>query len=311
MFVPFACSPYDRDTYRYTPLLALLLLPNELVHATWGKWLFASCDIGIGLVLFNIFLRTTKSRSDKPTNAAWWVGGLWILNPMVANISTRGSAESVLGLMVVSSLGLIIQGKDELAAIVLGLAVHFKIYPVIYGTSVLAVLAAKEAQLGRGIVKGWGSWRQIKFGLLCGGTFLVMGGLMYSVYVDATRVICLILTRTLTLLLSRWGLPFLEHTYLYHISRRDHRHNFSLYFYPTYLSYPASGASPVAGEGSSSLLESPLLSFVPQMVLSLGSGLLLGAFAEDLPFVWLVQTMAFVNFNKVCTSQVSPFERHV
>jgi phosphatidylinositol glycan class M len=42
------------------------------------------------------------------------------------------------------------------------------------------------------------------------------------------------------------------------------------------------------------------LTFLPQMILSLGLGV---AFHRDLPFAWMVQTMAFVTFNKVCTSQ--------
>lgn len=179
----FSQSPYGRDTYRYTPLLALLLAPNELVHPTWGKILFSSCDIGIALVLFKLFLRTAQSdnkSSRAETAASWWIGLLWLLNPMVANISTRGSAESVLGMMVVSSLGFIIFDKYALAAVVLGLAVHFKIYPVIYGASVLAFLAAKEGKGGRGIWRGWGSWRQIRFGIICGGTFLIMNAVMYS-----------------------------------------------------------------------------------------------------------------------------------
>jgi phosphatidylinositol glycan class M len=52
-------------------------------------------------------------------------------------------------------------------------------------------------------------------------------------------------------------------------------------------------------------LRSPLISFVPQMTLSLGTGLLFGRRKEDLPFTWFVQTAVFVLFNKVCTSQAS------
>jgi hypothetical protein len=89
-----------------------------------------------------------------------------------------------------------------------------------------------------------------------------------------------------------WGTPFLRHAYSYHLSRRDHRHNFSPYFYPIYLTYTNASSA------------SSLLSFIPQMILSLGTGLLFGR--KNLPLAWFVQTMAFVTLNKVCTSQVCP-----
>lgn len=115
----------------------------------------------------------------------------------------------------------------------------------------------------------------------------------------AMQCMCLLLALTH---FDRWGEPFLQETYLYHVHRLDHRHNFSPYFYLTYLSYPGSGAE---GTAWSSLLRSPLVSFAPQMALAVGLGLLFGTDKQELVFAWFVQTVAFVVFNKVCTSQVS------
>ena len=110
-----------------------------------------------------------------------------------------------------------------------------------------------------------------------------------------------------------WGQPFLYESYLYHLQRLDHRHNFSPYFYLTYLTYPsidmANFDEPLSSW--SRVLRSPLTSFVPQMGLALGLGLLFGRRKEDLVFTWFLQTVVFVVFNKVCTSQVRVFKSFI
>ena len=50
-------SPYERDTYRYSPLLAGALIPNVLVHPLWGKCLFASGDLLAGWLIKRILER--------------------------------------------------------------------------------------------------------------------------------------------------------------------------------------------------------------------------------------------------------------
>jgi len=114
-----------------------------------------------------------------------------------------------------------------------------------------------------------------------------------------------------------WGYPFVYETYLYHLHRLDHRHNFSPYWLPIYLSYPDHpeypppypGLTSVMGKGDQTALwrrfiRSPLASFVPQMALTIGSGLIIGSRGRrHLSFAWFVQTAFFVTLNKVCTSQ--------
>ena len=38
-------SPYQRSTYRYSPLLAAALAPTVLLHEAFGKVLFSAADI--------------------------------------------------------------------------------------------------------------------------------------------------------------------------------------------------------------------------------------------------------------------------
>jgi phosphatidylinositol glycan class M len=58
-------SPYERDTYRYSPLIAAALLPNVWVHPVWGKVLFCGGDLlaGRGLHSFTFRLNVSTSSS--------------------------------------------------------------------------------------------------------------------------------------------------------------------------------------------------------------------------------------------------------
>ncbi|EMD38288.1 glycosyltransferase family 50 protein [Gelatoporia subvermispora B] len=296
-------DPYTRATYRYTPLLAVLLTPNEWLHPSFGKYLFAACDILAGVLIYRLLETTippnqvdtsksdanTKSRECGPSEStqrqATILASVHLLNPMVFTISTRGSSEAVLSLFVLSTLYCALKGKWDTAAVLLGLSTHWKIYPFIYGVGCLGVLGRKTMTSS-----GWLAYlktivnkQTVRFTFLSSMVFAILGAAMYIL----------------------WGYPFLYESYLYHLHRVDHRHNFSPYFYPNYLAYPYSPVAPLLNDLPfwRRAISSPLASFAPQMIMALGTGLLFGRRKEDLVFTWFVQTVMFVVFNKVCTSQ--------
>ncbi|KAJ7068548.1 glycosyltransferase family 50 protein [Mycena amicta] len=263
-------DPYTRETYRYTPLLALLLTPNGWLHPSFGKYLFSACDLLGGVLIYDLLASCIHPLSS-PAVATLY-SAMHLLNPLVIGISTRGSSDAVLSLFVLFTLHSALKGRWDLAAITLGLSTHWKIYPVIYGVACLSVVGGPRLI----------NWASVRFTVLSASTFLGLGAACYAV----------------------WGYPFLYEAYLYHLHRIDHRHNFSPYFYLIYLTYPSFGQPPPTDVPlGSRILRSPLASFLPQMALVVGAGLLFGRRKNDLAFAWFVQTAVFVVFNKVCTSQ--------
>lgn len=187
-FVSQGESPYARDTYRYTPLLAWLLYPTA-----WGGWwfsfgkvLFAVGDLVAGWLIYLILRSGESMRRERALKFA----SIWLLNPMVAQISTRGSSEGLLGVIVVALLWAMVEMRIVLAGLLLGVAVHFKIYPFIYAPAFVWWLDAER--LGRsnatssteqgiqGAVKGFLNFERFLLALTSFSTFASLNGIMYA-----------------------------------------------------------------------------------------------------------------------------------
>ena len=132
-------SAFDRHTYRYTPLLAHLIhYARAYIHVD-ARMMFCTADVIVGCAVYYL-------TSSLKTANMWW-----LFNPVPINICTRGSAESFIVLMPVmatlcclkraKAIGAgLLATKQQLALLALagvfhGLAVHCKIYPVIYSLS--------------------------------------------------------------------------------------------------------------------------------------------------------------------------------
>ncbi|KAH7155731.1 family 50 glycosyltransferase [Dactylonectria estremocensis] len=273
-FLAAGDSPYARDTYRYTPLLAWMMLPTVQFIA-FGKLVFAAADLLAGWLM----VRVLRQRGIPETTAGGFAA-LWLWNPMVATISTRGSSEGLLGVLTMGLLWAVERRRINLAAIILGLAVHFKIYPFIYAPAIVWWMDAER--MGKVTKKdkpptlmealtGFVTPERIKLAIISLATFMGLNILMYSIY----------------------GTPFLTHTYFHHVSRIDHRHNFSPYNTLLYL---------ISAKPSESSLRIESLAFLPQLLLSCVL-IPLALAKRDLATSMMAQTFAFVTFNKVCTSQ--------
>lgn len=120
-------SPYQRSTYRYTPLLALILSPNISLHQAFGKVLFTLFDVLTGYLLYKIQIHRGFQENTAVCSAC-----LWLFNPVAATVSSRGNAESIMVFLVLATLYAALKSKPLLTAVFLACAVHFKIFPVIY-----------------------------------------------------------------------------------------------------------------------------------------------------------------------------------
>ncbi|KAF6253603.1 PIG-M-domain-containing protein [Scenedesmus sp. NREL 46B-D3] len=281
-FVSDGKSPFLRSTYRYSPLLAYLLLPNVLLCRVWGKLLFAGADI---LAAWQIWRIGQLQQVSQPR--CFWSIVLWLYNPFTATISTRGSCDSLATVILLAVLLLLMQGQRLTPALLYGLAVHFRVYPIVYAPAIVLYLAHRQQrqqqQHDGAQVQDSGSasssrpcqqqtttaWllavlqQGLAFGCPAAAVFLLLGLGFYQLY----------------------GQGFLHEAFLHHLVRKDPRHSFSMYYYSVYLEFMTWPGTMAA---------------VPQAVLLL---VLAVALHRNPPLCWLLQTMAFVAFNKVCTAQ--------
>ena len=184
-------SPFSRATYRYTPLLAFLLVPNHLLCFSFGKILFVICDLIVGWLIHEILSLRGVKRLPRLLSV-----GVWLLNPLTATVSARGNAESLLAVLVLSSLLSLLHGHLSLSGLAFGMAVHVKLFPAIYSLPILLFLEDRQSavnssnyhsrspytpygQVGVGALKRFLNARQLKFASVSAATFLSLTGAFY------------------------------------------------------------------------------------------------------------------------------------
>lgn len=121
-------SPYERHTYRYTPLVAYISTVNNFIHPLASKVVFCLCDIISGIILWALI---DSYNYKNKSNNIYYVG-FWLLNPLTIILSTRGSNDNMITMLVYITVYFLLKRSYILAGIFYGLSVHFKIYPIIY-----------------------------------------------------------------------------------------------------------------------------------------------------------------------------------
>lgn len=136
-----------------------------------------------------LLLQLKSFSSVSSTSATKYISTIWLLNPFVATISTRGSAESILAVIVLLTFYLLMTRRVISAAFVFGFSVHFKIYPILYALPILLFFdnapdnARARSWLNpvRWMTELWRfcTWDRVRFGVVSGSFFLALGGAMY------------------------------------------------------------------------------------------------------------------------------------
>jgi len=249
-------SPFERHTYRYSPFLAWLLIPNVILHKDFGKILFSVIDILIAVLIKNILARRGCNKAVKDLCAL-----LWLYNPLTLVISTRGNADSLAVLLVSLTLDLLQRDRVVLAGLLHGISVHFRLYPLMFSLPIFLSLCK-----GNRFLPNRDQWRLV---LSCAFSIVILTATGYCLY----------------------GFKFLYESFIYHLVRKDTRHNFSVYFYMLYLS---------ANQPEDVIQK--VFTFLPQLLLLLMSSYYYSE-KSKLPFAMFIQAIIAVMYNPVITSQ--------
>jgi GPI mannosyltransferase 1 subunit M len=160
-----------------------------------------------------------------------------------------------------------IAGSVLQAAFWYGLIVHFRIYPIIYAIPFVVVLSKSYADpSGRPTLTQWSSeqhLRTVKASQREPTSFLATLCDFLLSFMTRNTILFGLLSRSMFfawtgVFFYLYGWDFLNETLLYHLTRTDPRHNFSIYFYHIYLHHQ---------QRFSSIQR--LASFLPQVIVQL------------------------------------------
>jgi len=133
-------------------------------------------------------------------------------------MSTRGSNDNIIAMLVYLTMYCVLKKWYIVGGLVYGLSVHFKIYPIIYCIPLYFYIDSEK----RDIIQGKSLWKiltkdfftvnRLVFGLVSAWTFVGFNAFFYYLY----------------------GNDYLQEAWIYHLIRKDNRHNYSVYFYMIY-----------------------------------------------------------------------------
>jgi phosphatidylinositol glycan class M len=274
-----------------------------------------------------------------PSDSLWW-----LYNPLPINICTRGSAESLVVLLPVllcvavatwhpsyhydmlnrrsSSISNGSNSRSSeytaptllqpvLCGILLGAAIHLKIYPIIYTLSFMIYFSRREyasCWQNPAVLYNPNTCNKIKEGMkflfsylsLWARRLLRPPSLLLFIFTFGSFILLTVMAVKL------YGVQAWDQGIAYHASRVDHRHNYSMYWYWIYLLRARSKPTimntddtrdrtgNIFGFGSHIL-------FLPQISLLLVSSLVMAP--NHLELTLFCQTFLFVACNKVITGQ--------
>lgn len=321
-------SPFNRHTYRYTPLLAILLLPNIYVHRCFGKILFALFDLLIAVIVKWIIMdeyqslvvnqsasiMDNKAKIEKKYFGNGKGSKVRLLNAKkdlrLIGLSDRTKFERMANFaanfwlynpltMVIATRG----NGDAMSSCLVLLSVYYLL-------KVNDNMDEKDNEKNV-IISGIFHGLAIHFRL-----YPIFFSLAYYMYLSNNRQISsinslvncflrpnrkqiLLMLTVAKVLIFLTGVFYLLYNYkflyesvLYHFIRKDTRHNFSLYFYLQYLN----SASKV------NILEK-FLTFTPQLILILLISFRFSRTRQTFQFGIFLIAFLIVMYNPVITSQ--------
>lgn len=349
-------SPYNRHTYRYSPLLAIILTPNIILNNCFGKFFFSIIDIIVGILIRILVEYTRKNyvlckktiekhsnllqledKADKKKSSRKkklkkkkkyndkeiydyipdYCMYFWLYNPLSIIISTRGNCDTLAVILVLLTLYFLqCKRKYFTAGLIHGLAIHFRLYPLMYSLSYYMFLSKFSKFNVDGLKKNENIFNELNLNhnqnmqiaeiknneLIINEkdkrkTIFKKKYLHYLIpnkeqikLVFGTLISVFVLT---ALFYYLYGYKFLYETYVYHLIRKDTRHNFSLFFY---LQYLTSGVKNIG-------MWQKTLCILPQIILLLVLSVRYGLNRFTLHFSLLTQTIVMVAYNSVLTSQ--------
>lgn len=276
-------SPYKRHTYRYSPIVAYILTPNIFIHKSFGKILFSIFDILVTVAVKKLVeqqLNLTWKDKNEASKVALYCSFFWIYNPMSIGISSRGNSDSITSFFVILSLMFlqtnIVSGlwKYVWSGILLGISIHLRLYPLAFSYPMYLSLGkytiTRRTRLAEGFLTLLPNIKQMLLATSCIVTLTILTYSMYSIY----------------------GYEFLFETYIYHLFRKDTRHNFSVLFYYSYL---------IMDNQTVDIVK--LITHVCEFAILFALSLTYGREPQTLPFALFSQAVVLVAFNSVMTSQ--------